>query len=151
MGPNWIHGTDDNPILDLAKETGTIYGNWDTSSNVFDETGVMFSQDEGEEYADIVWGIIQDAFAFSNTSGTTIDSKQSLLDFFKKKVVERIPDSISNFEKQRRVVLQICEMWGAFVGSPISTQSLKYFWLEECIEGGRFESFCGKIGMLIEI
>lgn len=111
----------------------------------------MFSQDEGEEYADIVWGIIQDAFAFSNTSGTTIDSKQSLLDFFKKKVVERIPDSISNFEKQRRVVLQICEMWGAFVGSPISTQSLKYFWLEECIEGGRFESFCGKIGMLIEI
>ena len=26
-------------------------------------------------------------------------------------------------------------MWGAFVGSPVSSQSLKYFWLEECIEG----------------
>ena len=23
LGPNWVHGTDHNPILDLAKETGT--------------------------------------------------------------------------------------------------------------------------------
>jgi predicted NAD/FAD-dependent oxidoreductase len=26
-------------------------------------------------------------------------------------------------------------MWGAFVGSPIQRQSLKFFWLEECIDG----------------
>jgi predicted NAD/FAD-dependent oxidoreductase len=26
-------------------------------------------------------------------------------------------------------------MWGAFVGSPIQTQSLRFFWLEECIDG----------------
>ena len=25
--------------------------------------------------------------------------------------------------------------WGAFVGSPVQNQSLKFFWMEECIDG----------------
>ncbi|KAK5150390.1 hypothetical protein LTR16_012680, partial [Cryomyces antarcticus] len=29
----------------------------------------------------------------------------------------------------------MAEMWGAFVGTSIQRQSLKFFWLEECIEG----------------
>lgn len=29
----------------------------------------------------------------------------------------------------------MAEMWGSFIGSPITSQSLKFFWLEECIDG----------------
>ena len=38
-------------------------------------------------------------------------------------------------DRKRRLLLQEAEMWGAFVGGAIQRQSLKFFWLEECIEG----------------
>lgn len=40
--------------------------------------------------------------------------------------------------KQRQQLLWMAEMWGAFVGGTVDKQSLRYFWLEECIEGGKF-------------
>lgn len=137
MGPNWIHGTDDNPMLDLAKQTGTAVGTWDLTSYVFDEAGSLLPVKEGEALATMVWDIIQDAFVYSNKSSADIDENISLLDFFKEKVVEKIPETEENFQKKRETVLQMSEMWGTFIGSPVGQQSLKFFWLEECIEGGK--------------
>lgn len=136
MGPNWIHGTDDNPMLDLAKQTGTAVGTWDVASYVFNEFGDLLPVAEGEKYSSLVWDIIQDAFVHSNKSSADIDEKLSLLDFFKEKVVEKIPESEDDFQKKREMVLKMSEMWGTFIGSPVGQQSLKFFWLEECIEGG---------------
>lgn len=136
LGPNWIHGTKNNPMLDLAKQTGTDVGSWDTRSHIFDEYGSLFPLDEGERYADIMWDIVQDAFKHSNKMGSEIGEKESLQDFFREQVVTKIPETEDEWERKREIVLRISEMWGAFVGSPISTQSLKFFWLEECIEGG---------------
>ncbi|KAJ6437124.1 C6 zinc finger domain-containingprotein [Purpureocillium lavendulum] len=141
LGPNWIHGTNDNPILDLAKQTNTAVGSWDTRSYVFDESGHLFQVDEGEKYANMMWGIIQDAFKHSNKLCATIDGTESLADFFQAKIIEKVPETESEFAKKRSILWQMSEMWGAFVGSPISRQSLKYFWLEECIEGENL--FCG--------
>lgn len=136
MGPNWIHGTNDNPMLDLAKKTKTAVGSWDTRSYVFSESGTLFQVDEGERYAGMMWDIIQDAFKHSNKASGGIPSNKSLADFFQEKVVEKIPESEPAFARKREIVLQMSGMWGAFVGSPVQRQSLKYFWLEECIEGG---------------
>ena len=138
LGPNWIHGTKDNPILDLAKQTGTDVGSWDDRSNVFDESGALFPLEEGEEYATTMWSIVQDAFKHSNDFGESIDKAESLHDFFVQQVVKRIPESEADWKRKRKIVMQVSEMWGAFVGSPKSRQSLKFFWLEECIEGGEF-------------
>ena len=35
------------------------------------------------------------------------------------------------------LVLGMSQMWGAYVGDRVELQSLKYFYLEDCIEGGR--------------
>ena len=35
-----------------------------------------------------------------------------------------------------KLVVQLARIWGNFVGDVIEKQSLKYLWLEECIEGG---------------
>ena len=35
------------------------------------------------------------------------------------------------------LVLSMSQMWGAYVGDRVELQSLKYFYLEDCIEGGR--------------
>jgi hypothetical protein len=38
--------------------------------------------------------------------------------------------------EERKLVMQVGEMWGAFIGDPWERQSLKYFWLEEWLDGG---------------
>ncbi len=136
-GPNWIHGTNDNPILDLAKETATEVGSWDNRTFVLDDGGNLLSLAESEYHSNTMWEIIEDAFRHSNKHCATIGSNESLWDFFQKEVVKRIPETDPDFQRKRDMIFQIAESWGAFVGSHIFTQSLKYFWLEECIEGGR--------------
>ncbi|KAI6714436.1 hypothetical protein JHW43_003096 [Diplocarpon mali] len=138
LGANWIHGTDHNPILDLSKETGTVIHDWREDFNVFDETGKLLK--DGKSMNDTLWEIIVQAFKYSAAHTTTIDPKLSLYDFFADKVQE-----IFHGEKeaeQRKIVMQMTEMWGAFVGSPVKTQSLKFFWLEECIDGENL--FCAE-------
>lgn len=140
MGPNWIHGTNDNPILDLAKQTGTIVGSWDDMSYVFNEAGGLFPIEEGQKYANTLWDIIQDAFKHSNEAFAKIPPEKSLHDFFVQKVIDKVPETEDDHERKRSIVMQMSEMWGAFIGTPVHTQSLKFFWLEECIDGGKLSS-----------
>ncbi|KAI5861242.1 FAD/NAD(P)-binding domain-containing protein [Durotheca rogersii] len=134
-GPNWIHGTNDNPILDLAKETKTAVGSWDERSSVFDEAGNQLPLSDAEAHSTTMWNIIADAFRHSNNHSATISPDESLWNFFEREVPRRIPDTDPDFEQKRKIVYQVAESWGAFVGSHIFTQSLKFFWLEECIDG----------------
>lgn len=132
-GANWIHGTEDNPILDIAKQTQTATHTWDDNVNVFDERGELLA--DGRQLGNEMWGIIVQAFKYSAQNTSEIDPLRSLFDFFEEKVLEVITTG-DNIERRRKLVLQLAEFWGAFVGSPVTQQSLKYFWLEECIDGG---------------
>ncbi len=124
--------------MDLVRETKTAVGDWDNHSCIYDEDGTLLPTEEGEKYSTLMWNIIEDAFEYSNKHGSDIDPQKSLGDFFQEQVVLRIPDSQEGHERARRILLQMAELWGNFVGSPLSTQSLKFFWLEECIEGGKW-------------
>lgn len=137
VGPNWVHGTDNNPILDIAKETNTALGSWDTGSYVFNEDGELYGLKDGERYSEMMWNIVQAAFKHSNKNSAEIDPSESLLDFFKTTLKELIPESTEDWQRKRDIVLQMADLWGAFVGSPVEAQSLRFFWLEECIEGGK--------------
>ena len=86
--------------------------------------------------SELVWGTIADAFKYSNDDSSAIPSNKSLKDFFVEKLDQK---DLSKTDK--KLVLQMAEMWGAFVGDPWERQSLKYFWLEECIDGGKSTSF----------
>ena len=67
------------------------------------------------------------------TESESIPPDRSLRDFF----VEQLEQKDLT-EAEKKTVLQMGEMWGAFVGAPYESQSLKFFWLEECIDGGMF-------------
>ncbi|KAH7356899.1 hypothetical protein BKA65DRAFT_217148 [Rhexocercosporidium sp. MPI-PUGE-AT-0058] len=131
LGANWIHGTESNPILDLAKETNTPTHDWGESFNIFDEDGKLLK--DGMSLNNTMWGIIVKAFKHSADNTATIGPKESLYDFFLEKVQEIFPSKDES--RKREIMMQMTEMWGAFVGSPVQTQSLKFFWLEECIDG----------------
>lgn len=135
LGPNWIHGTEHNPILDLAKQTETPTHTWDASSNVFGDDGNLLK--EGASLMESMWNIVVHGFKHSAKNTSTIDPEESLSDFFSEKVLEFHPGP-GEAELRRKVVMQMSELWGAFVGSPVTTQSLKFFWLEECLDGGEW-------------
>ncbi|CAN8105668.1 unnamed protein product [Discula destructiva] len=135
VGPNWIHGTDDNPMLDIARATHTATGSFEDTTYVFGADGTLYGADESKPFSTLMWNIVQAAFRYSNKHSAEIDPATSLLDFFRTKVVEVVPETEPDLERTRSTVLQMADLWGAFVGSPIERQSLKFFWLEECIDG----------------
>ena len=105
--------------------------------SVFDELGQGLSELKGKEISRLVWGIIDDAFKHSNEDSASIPPDRSLMDFFKTRVKEKNLDQPTS-----KLVFQMAHIWGDYVGEPIETQSLKYLWLEECIDEGIFLFYC---------
>jgi hypothetical protein len=137
-GPNWIHGTDDNPIMQIARDTKTKLHAWDEEQSVIDSKGNPMDPTEAGEYGRLLWddGLIAAAFKYSNENSKSIPASRSLYDFFEEKAQDLFMDLPTDEAQRKRLgLLQACEMWGAYVGSPVQRQSLKFFWLEECIEG----------------
>jgi hypothetical protein len=118
-GPNWIHGTDHNPILDLAKETNTVAISPGEESSVIDNKGQLMNQEKELELNNVVWGIIADAFKYSHEA-KDVPSDRSLKDYF----VEQIKDKELS-DEDKDTVLSMAAMWGSFVGDPFEKQSLK--------------------------
>ena len=136
-GANWLHGESaDNPILDIAKQTGTRLHNWNATPAVFDEDGRALSGRDVTDIETVFWETVAEAFEYSKQHTEVIPPDRSLMDFVREKAKEVfINDPFPEQHRKRKLLLQEAEMWGAFVGGTIQRQSLKFFWLEECIEG----------------
>ncbi|KAH0543730.1 hypothetical protein GP486_008553 [Trichoglossum hirsutum] len=150
LGPNWIHGTENNPIINLAMKTKTAIHSWDITSSVFDESGLLMDEKRAAFFSDIMWTIIDDAFKYSNDDTETIPDSESLYDFFVARAKELFPIPLieagkgATADKQREnqlLLLKMAQSWGAFIGDPVDRQSLKFFWMEECCDGGKRNEF----------
>ncbi|KAK0247834.1 hypothetical protein B0A54_16543 [Friedmanniomyces endolithicus] len=138
LGPNWIHGTENNPILRIAKETGTLLHAWDENSVIFGPGGDALDAFETDEYSSLLWddGLIASAFRYSNEHHAAIGPERSLHDFFVQKAERLFLDQPEDVARRKReTLLQVASMWGAYIGSSVTRQSLKFFWMEECIQG----------------
>ena len=93
--------------------------------------GHLVESQRATTHSEIVWEIISSAFKYSRENGSSIAPQSSLMDFFKSEVKAKGLDEASS-----KLIFQMARMWGDFVGEPIEKQSLRFFWLEECIEGG---------------
>jgi hypothetical protein len=131
--------------LNVAKKTGTIVSKVEDNPCFFDQNGELLSHDRANELSDLVWDIIKEAFKYSNENSLNISPEISLKDFFSEQVVER---KLSKADQT--LVLQMAEMWGAFIGDPLERQSLKYFWLEECLDGGEWIGLWSLIALISE-
>jgi len=111
-----------NSILCLAEEEPLVY----------DQHGSLTDQQRTTQLFDLIWSIISEAFKVSNERCSTIPSSTSLKDFLAEKLVQQE----LNLDEQT-LVLQLAEMWGSYTGDPLEAQSLRYMWLEECLDGGK--------------
>ncbi|KAI9843317.1 MAG: hypothetical protein M1838_002688 [Thelocarpon superellum] len=182
LGPNWIHGTGNNPILNLAKELGTSLHSWEDDQTLFTEQGELLDRAEAAKLSTIFWRMVAAAFEYSKDNVEAISPDDNLLEYFTSKLegqyrsqnlrnpsretagasdspssttaqdvanrvdlrpeqpespqpesLDREIEHLSNRQKQR--ILWLAEIWGSFIGDSVSRQSLKFFWLEESIDG----------------
>lgn len=102
----------------------------DQATLLYDENGHLVNSQISGQWEGLVWDIIKDAYKYSAGRGPRIPSELSLVDYFKMRMKE-----MKIGEDEAKGVLQTARVWGDVVGEPIERQSLKYFWLEECIDG----------------
>ena len=129
-GPNWIHGTAENPIVPLAERAGSALHAFEQSSPVYDSAGRELPAAEAGALMEQLWETVDAATEYSKAHKAEIPAERSLHDF----AVERAPVEAS----RRRTWLQMVQMWGAFIGTAVERQSLKYFLLEEPVEGRKY-------------
>lgn len=120
----------------LASSTNTPLHHWNNKQLIYDSDGNPLPGELTDKLSTLVWDIIELAFehsaeAYAKNKGEDIPSQDSLYDFVKRKAAEMVPD-----EGERSLLLQMSEMFGAYVGVPVWKQSLRYAWMEECCGGG---------------
>ncbi|KAL9634831.1 MAG: hypothetical protein Q9164_003846 [Protoblastenia rupestris] len=132
LGSNWIHGTQENPILHLANETECICFEppEDAKPSFYNQWGEEIDHGLALEHSKISWDIVTEAIKYSQMKRTSIPPELSLLDYYK-----LVLEKADKIESSKELVLEMARMWGDIVGEPIEMQSLRFMWLEECIEG----------------
>lgn len=133
-GPNWIHGTEDNPISTIADSTKTTVEDFNENQVIFSREGKPVHDEIATKASEFVWTTIDEAFEYSNTYKDSISPTRSLFDFFKERVEKRA--GFSPVEKD--ACLEYGRLWGSYVGDPVEKQSLKFFCLEECLDSSKF-------------
>lgn len=113
----------------IAKEKVSLCVVPDTMK-VFEPSGTVIPEEDAESGLETVWEFIEQAFKYSNEGCLKISPTLNLEDFFNEKLAE---GTLSR--EQRSRVLLLAEMWGSFIGDSWKRQSLRWFWLEECLEG----------------
>ncbi|KAL2836086.1 hypothetical protein BJY01DRAFT_252139 [Aspergillus pseudoustus] len=133
MGPNWIHGTGTNPFVNIADATGTALEDFEGAQAIFSPAGKLLDEPLTAKISEFLWSTIEEAFKYSNSHKDSIPVDKSLLDFFRERVEE------TEFSAEEKgLCIESCRLWGAYVGDPIERQSLKFFCLEECIDGNNY-------------
>ncbi|KAI0540591.1 hypothetical protein GGR58DRAFT_460227 [Xylaria digitata] len=138
IGPNWIHTWDSgevHPIWKLALETGTPLHHWNERQLIYNSAGVPLPDEEAGRLSSLLWKIIGEAFESSaaankRDNGRSIPREESMYDFVRRRAGEQALDN-----NERELLIQMSEMWGAYVGEPVWKQSLRFAWMEECCGG----------------
>jgi hypothetical protein len=118
-------------------ETETPLHHWNEKQLIYDSSGVQLPDEKADKLSSLLWKIIGEAFEVSAAAtkrdgGESIPREKSLYDFVRGRAVEEVVD-----DGERELLLQMSEMWGAYVGEPVWKQSLRFAWMEECCGGGR--------------
>ncbi|KAL8678994.1 MAG: hypothetical protein Q9186_004678 [Xanthomendoza sp. 1 TL-2023] len=103
---------------------------------MFDSEGHLVGVAEANKALKRVWEILETASEYSKNYGDKSDPSTSLYGFFQDWCNWAIQSGDID-EREAELILGMSQMWGAYVGDRIERQSLKFFYLEDCIEGGK--------------
>lgn len=128
-----------NPIVEIAKETRTPLHLWKESTILVDSDGHVVNSVEANNALKQVWELLERARDHSTQHSHELEPSASLYEFFQASCARALERGDMT-RRQVELVLGMSHMWGAYVGDQVERQSLKFFYLEDCIEGGRYET-----------
>jgi hypothetical protein len=105
--------------------------------SICDGKGNWLSRDSARLLYEEVWDILEMAMERSREDSVTISDKATMMEFFRQEVGRRRAERERPGEYET-LMMQIVEMWGAFMGNECGHQSLKNTWLDAGLEGGMF-------------
>jgi len=135
LGANWMHGTQGNPIVDLAEKARSTIVACGAVYSICDSNGVWLSSDTARHYYEEVWEILEMAMEKSRKEAASLSDSAKMMDFFRQEVGRRRSQA-KQPEVYEALMVQIVEMWGAFMGNECENQGLKNLWLDAGLEGG---------------
>lgn len=118
-------------MFDLARKTNTPLHKWNDKQNIFNSSGSLIPAIKADELSSFLWTCVEEAMSYSAKNGHTIPASASLKDFLRSKVLEKFPG-----REEQELLMQMAEMWGAYIGDEVGRQSLKFVWMEQCCGGG---------------
>ncbi|OKL61598.1 hypothetical protein UA08_03159 [Talaromyces atroroseus] len=130
LGANWIHGTEGNPIDQISRVSNTTTCEWDGRETIYDTSGKLLDEATTMKLAEWMWTTIDEGFEYSTKKQDHIPPSMSLYDFCCQQL-----EKTSFTVEEKAACKEFAKFWGAYVGEPVERQSMKFFCLEECIEG----------------
>lgn len=99
---------------------------------IYDTNGKLLDEATTMKLAEWMWTTVDEGFVFSTKNKDSIPASMSLYDYCCKQLEK------TNFtEAEKAACKEFSKFWGAYVGEPVERQSMKFFCLEECIEGSK--------------
>lgn len=138
VGASWIHGTQGNPFVGLAEKVGATTVPCGAVHSICDQNGNWLNSDSAQNLYEEVWEIVEMAMEKSRKEYSVLPDSTRMMDFFREEVKRRRLQA-KNPEVYEVLMVQIVEMWGAFMGNECVYQSLKSLWLDAGLEGGVFD------------
>lgn len=135
LGASWIHGTKGNPIVHLAEKAGSTIVPCSTVDSICNSDGNWLPSNVARDFYEEVWEILEMAMAKSREETTLIPDTDKMINFFRQEVKRRRSQA-EQPEAYDTLMVQIVEMWGAFMGNECEAQGLKNLWLDAGLEGG---------------
>ena len=135
LGASWIHGTEGNPLVALAKDASSVLVPCGAVNSICGSTGIWLDRQTARSYYSEVWEILEMAMDDSRQQYRSLPDSAKMMDFFRQEVEKRHTKAKQS-EIYELLMLQIVQMWGAFMGSECETQSLRNLWLDAGLEGG---------------
>lgn len=124
-----------DPIKDMADQLKIPLHHWSDTALVYDAAGAKMADADAKSSHESFWSILEDAFKYSVEHSADIDAKTSLYDYANTRCQQDVEKCLMNKDTQTNV-LEVSWVWGSSTGDSIEQQSLKFFFLEEDMEGG---------------
>lgn len=124
----------ENPLVKLAEKASATTVACGALSSICDSGGTWLDRADAQARYEVVWDMLEESMEHSKDKTTELDDREKMMDFFRRQICFQ-DQKHSRPEAYKTLMLDIVEMWGAFMGDECERQSLKSLWLEAGLEG----------------
>ena len=125
VGANFIHGTEGNPITNIAEKVGSTFLNSLLLTKYFDDDGNAVSKEVAELLDPKFWEYWVAASVYSRDND--VDKDISLEDFVRNRLDN---DKDANDNVMKAIFRSLVDLIGGISACKLDKLSLKYFWME---------------------